>query len=310
MLRGNSVLENSLLLGNGINRCLISNVAWGDLLNNLANEYGVECSRKLSFPLEFECIANQILERDSQAGELLYHELKENIIAQIKGCVLPSTNPHVALSSLPVSSILTTNYEYLIEQSIEKSFSASQVKRKNGDRYNLRSANLVNGISVYHIHGEMKYVDSLCLGYEHYSGTLQNLRANYAATDKKTDQLKIQSILTELPIQNIWSDKIFLDNIDIIGFGLSQSEIDIWWLLTYRAYLFFTNKKGLAKFINNIIVFHHVSPSIDENMKYALEKLHVVYAFHKIKDNSNEAYFKGYIEVAQQLKETYSLRQQ
>ena len=268
----------------------------------MAKEYGVEYNGNLSFPMEFECIANQILIHNPTIGDAIYHDLKEKIIVQIENCVLPSVNPHIAFSALPINSILTTNYEYLIEKSLDASFSIDGIKRKNGDRYNLHSLNTVAGISVYHIHGEIKYVDSICLGYEHYAGALQNLRANYAVTDRDTNKLKIHSILTTPHEKTIWSDKFFIDNVHIIGLALSQSEIDLWWLLTYRAYLYHTNKDALSQYINNTIVYHHVSTLEDENMKYALEKLHVIYAFHKIPDTSAESYLRGYLEVAQQLK--------
>jgi hypothetical protein len=54
-------MSNSLFVGNGINRCTVNNnIAWNDLLGTLATEFDVEHNEKLSFPLDFECIANQL----------------------------------------------------------------------------------------------------------------------------------------------------------------------------------------------------------------------------------------------------------
>ena len=38
-------MKNSLFIGNGLNRSIISDIAWDDLLQNIAEGYGVEYLR-------------------------------------------------------------------------------------------------------------------------------------------------------------------------------------------------------------------------------------------------------------------------
>lgn len=61
-------MENGLLLGNGINRCVIHDIAWEVLQEELANDYRVKHSDSLSLPLDFECMANQLLRKYPEKG--------------------------------------------------------------------------------------------------------------------------------------------------------------------------------------------------------------------------------------------------
>ena len=42
-------------------------------------------------------------------------------------------------------------------------------------------------------------------------------------------------------LKGSWVEHIFFSNLYIVGFGLDKSEIDIWWLLAYRASLIAQN---------------------------------------------------------------------
>jgi hypothetical protein len=54
-----------------------------------------------------------------------------------------------------------------------------------------------------------------------------------------------------------WLDFFFRDNthIKIIGFKLDIEELDLWWLLTYRAKVMYGAKKGLHVPVNNTIEY-------------------------------------------------------
>ena len=43
--------------------------------------------------------------------------------------------------------------------------------------------------AVYHIHGEIEAPNSLCLGFEHYSGTLEKMRSDFYE-EHMTDRLR------------------------------------------------------------------------------------------------------------------------
>lgn len=297
-------MKNSLFIGNGLNRSINSNIAWGDLLQNIAKEYNVDHNKNITFPLEFECIANQILQKASSPSPDIYLELKQKIVDQIHKATLPKTAPHYAYAKLPVDSIFTTNYDYILENALDSAFDYTKHPDKvnaGNNRYNLKTKRDVAGKTVYHVHGELKSPKSMCLGYEHYAGMLQNMRSALS-TDNETKGLLIKAALLGNESTNTWAEKFFTDNVDIIGFGLAQCEIDIWWLITYRAYLFYSDRDGMKKLINNTITFHDVGTELDINMKFALENAHIKYRFHKIVDSKNSSeYYDAYINIAEEL---------
>lgn len=297
-------MKNSLFIGNGLNRSIISDIEWGNLLKMIAEEYGVVQNEKITFPLEFENIANQILKKKKLPSPDIYDELKKKIIMQIEKATLPENAPHHRFTRLKVDSIFTSNYDYLLEKSIDAKFDYEQFKVEldsGNNRYNLKPHRIIEGKKIYHIHGELKKIQTICLGYEHYAGLLQKMRG---ALNKKNNNILCihAALLDRNNTTKTWMEKFFTDNIDIVGFGLAQCEIDIWWLLTYRAYLFYSNKDGMKNLINNTITFHDVGIEPDESMKYALENIHVQYQFHKIVDlEDSTQYYDAYMEIANEL---------
>lgn len=299
-------MKSSLFIGNGLNRSIISNIAWNDLLQNIAEEYGVLHNTNISFPLEFESIANQILKAASTPSPDIYLDLKKKIIQQIDKAVLPMAAPHYAFTKLPVDSIFTTNYDYLVENSLNPEFNCANypdTANMSNNRYNLKANRKIVGKTIYHVHGELKKPRTICLGYEHYAGTLQNMRTELNTESKESGLLIRAALLDAGKSTNTWAEKFFSNNVDIIGFGLAQCEIDIWWLLTYRAYLFYSDRDGMRKLINNTITFHDVGTEPDPNMKYALENIHVQYQFHKLVQPISDEFYAAYLNIAEELKD-------
>lgn len=283
-------MNNSILIGNGLNRCLPNGISWGNLLQDIANKYGVVHNPKISFPMEFENIVNQILQKEQYCnkGDLIYTELKTEIIDLIDLLDDNESVLHRKFMNLPVKSVFTTNYDYLLEKSTDINFSKSIYYRRNiigNNKYNLNQKIHVVNKDFYHIHGEMWYPKSICLGYEHYSGTLQYLRT--ALSSKQNDIPRIALALSNDTSVNAWAEKFFTDNIYIVGLGLSDSEIDLWWLLTYRAYLYYSNRASMHKYIKNRIVYYDVGDKENENLKFTLTNQHVEYRFVKSKNYKN-----------------------
>lgn len=75
-------MDKTLLIGNGLNRTLKSSISWEDLLDDIANEYGVEHIDNLPMPLEFERIVNTILRKSSNPSSQIYNDIKKK--SQIK----------------------------------------------------------------------------------------------------------------------------------------------------------------------------------------------------------------------------------
>jgi hypothetical protein len=105
---------------------------------------------------------------------------------------------------------------------------------------------------------------SICLGYEHYIGVVEKLRNElHSKQNNEIHKMKIKQILYgESPQLNTWGEQFYTSDIDIIGLDLSNDEIDLWWLITHRAYLFYSNYCGLKDKIKNTITFHDVVDDI------------------------------------------------
>lgn len=296
-------MNKCIMLGNGINRCIFSNVSWEDLLSTIASKYDVELNENISFPMQFEAIVNQILMKDSALVEKdMYTTIKQEMISTLQSALLPPIAPHKEFVKVS-DTIITTNYDYLIESSIDDNFSSDKIPKHIKDynnKYNLKNSISVLGKEVFHIHGDLRNAKSICLGYEHYSGTVQNLRSNVA--QKKDGFPPVVWALKDADKTiNSWAEKFFTHNIDIVGLGLTQSEIDIWWLITYRASLYYANRYDCRKLINNTIVYHHIGTAPDVNMKYTLESLAINYKFHSIPKKEDKYFLDKYFEIAKMI---------
>lgn len=295
-------MDTSILLGNGINRSVISNISWNDLLKSIAKEYNVVLNENLSFPMQFETIVNQILKSNSGYSEDIYYKIKSKIAETLLNANLNNDLLQKKFTD-NVSTIITTNYDYLIEKSIDNNFNVNDYNKhtkNHNNRYNINNSLKVNGKEIFHIHGDVRNVNSICLGYEHYSGTLQHLRKSINKKTKDNSEPAIIRSLRNPEFElNSWASKFFTDNIHIIGLGLTKSEIDLWWLITYRAYLLYTNRYDSKALIKNKIIFHDIKKDVDSDMKFTLENSAIEYEFHKIESlDNNEQFFSKYLEIA------------
>ncbi|WP_421895793.1 SIR2 family protein [Marinoscillum sp.] len=136
---------------------------------------------------------------------------------------------------------LTTNYDL----SFEKTAGLSPKKCVNKgfikeNLYNVFRYHQTNNHKIWHIHGSETTPKTITLGYEHYSGYLQQMR-NYVATGtkgiyRKADFLPLAKRIKEGNIgYESWIDLFFTNDIYIFGLNLDFVEMHLWWLLTYRS---------------------------------------------------------------------------
>ena len=125
---------------------------------------------------------------------------------------------------------------------------------------------------MWHIHGELNRPNSILLGYEQYSGQLQQMR-NYIALGtgdayKKQFPPLIKQLKKGKVDNNSWLDIFFTKDIHIIGLSLDFIELDLWWLLTFRA------RRVLEKrfSITNKIVYYYPQ-SLEKKIQNKLEIL-------------------------------------
>lgn len=296
-------MKAALLVGNGLNRYSDNGPSWDALLQGIAQRHGVAHFAQTPMTLEFERMANAILKKHKNPSAAVYEELKSEIAEVLKEGPQPAAI-HKQFMRLPVSDILTANYDYALEMACEPNY-RNLMKRPyaSAPKYSFRRLIEVGEKRFFHIHGEADKPDTLCLGYEHYAGYLEKMRAMLNKFENGAHTL--QSIVNGSRVADgYWMDLFFTHNLYIVGFGLAQSEIDLWWLLTYRAYLYYSNSMGMQSHIQNRIVYYDIVKATEpENEKSKiLRDMHVDYVPVTRKgENYLPAYKKIHTEIKKQL---------
>lgn len=187
-----------------------------------------------------------------------------------------------ALLKIAPKNILTTNYDYLLEKVfISNSSKAKYTKRfqeknKNREYFLNRTRRLgkKNKTNFYHVHGIDIVPHSVCLGYEHYMRIIDVLRRRLIGNGNRIRIIEYLKNKTacgkEFP--NEYETKFFDTDMYIVGLGLTSEEVDLWWILCYRAYLYFANVEGAKALINNKIVYLDVHPTKITNDGYLYEE--------------------------------------
>ncbi|MCF0116305.1 MAG: SIR2 family protein [Erysipelotrichaceae bacterium] len=251
---------NCLLIGNGLNQCLQGGVPWGDLLRAIAEECDVTYNKDIAMPLEFERIVNTYLKTLEKPSREVYSKLKRKVADKVLNATIQEDAPHLKLVELPIDSIITTNYDYLLEQAFDRNFKPEGPKGNNTKT--LEETYEVGNIHFYHAHGEAKKWNTICLGYDHYI-SIVNDNCGFISTksDKSTENI-LRKLKGDLDFKNVWAEKFFTSNIGIIGLGMYECEIDLWWLLTHRASLINSNYEDCRSLIDNCIVYYDVVDDI------------------------------------------------
>lgn len=257
-------MEKTLLIGNGLNRTLQFSISWSELLCDIAKEHNVEYIPDLPMPLEFERIINTILKKSDVPNSQIYSDVKARIARKVKDVKLPDDAIHRELATVKSNAIITTNYDYLLEYAYNRSFN---YKGKTNLKYLWEATSVQQGIKFYHMHGMADNPASICLGYEHYMGIVENLRSMLnAKVQNRQDEMKNKRILKgEDAPTDYWGERFYTTDVDIIGLGLTTVESDIWWLLTHRASIYYTNYCDIRKYMKNQITYYDVIDDLERN---------------------------------------------
>lgn len=248
--------EKVLLIGNGINN-ISQNYTWGDLIDNLIDYIGAAGQIQTSdkpFPLLYEEIFVEAV-KNRGFTEIKIKDFIGKEVRKLESNVL-----HEAFLDLGIKNILTTNYDFTFENNL--TLNSTELKN-NGivkeSLYSIFRHYQVSNRNIWHIHGDANYSNSITLGYEHYSGYLQQMR-NYVVTGTGTSykNVKLESLTKrfrndKLVDSQSWLDFFFTKDIYIIGLKLDFIEIHLWWLLTFRQRAKLTKKMNL----NNKIVYFY-----------------------------------------------------
>lgn len=310
-------MNNTLFIGNGLNRTLKNSIAWSDLLEGIADELKVSYYSDNPMPLEFERIINEYLNDSATPTSDVYKEVKNKIINKLKMTKLPDNSIHKDLNSIKISNIITTNYDYLLEYVFDSAYQYKGDKKK----YLLEKTSTQKGVNFYHPHGMIASPQSICLGYEHYVGIAQKIR--YEINHKDNNDSKKMSIklvlYDEREQKNTWCELFYTSNISMLGFALDNCELDFWWLITHRAYLYYSNHLGLKEKIKNNITFYDIIDDVKLNnvenevkrykrflqqqLKHQLLKNnHIVVKTYNLSECDN-SYEVGYNQIIKDIKE-------
>ncbi|MEO6288943.1 MAG: SIR2 family protein [Ginsengibacter sp.] len=240
-----------LLIGNGINRVNPESLSWEGVLKSLIEKSGVKNVRIGSKPLTFlfEEISHKM---EGGATRENICRLKKHVRALIE-TKIKHGRIHEKFTSLPVENILTTNYDYCLEKSLNNDFVRQKINReKNADfkKYSLVTHNEVQGKSIWHIHGELcndvltetgnEYSEqSIMLGFDQYLAYVDKILKVFIehANGKET------GMKNEKPgLDKTWLSFFFTHDIHIIGLEFGLFESHLWAILNFRAKLLDRNK--------------------------------------------------------------------
>jgi len=220
-------LNRSLLIGNGVNRLSNASLSWEDILEGLVqeNNFPKESLRLIPNTIFFECIKLQSLSM-SRASEAEAQQQIAGMLAKIQ----PSEY-HTRFIHTDVKHILTTNYDYCLENTINAQVTSSG----NETRYSLFRRKEINGTTIWHIHGEIDHPQTIMLGFDHYAGYLQKMRKHLVGERESDEEKTLASLANRLtqpePEYPAWVEIFLRTDVDIVGLTLDFTEIDLWWLL-------------------------------------------------------------------------------
>lgn len=284
-------------------------------MHRVADEIGIESCEGISMPMEFERLANEYMRKNPFETSDIYLKMKRLICERLQEVKLPKNAIHHRLRQLPLNTIMTTNYDYLLEYVFKNDYKCAYTTQK----YVFDRTSKLGNMCFYHPHGIASLPKSLCLGYEHYMGIVENLRQriNTKKNGNKSDMLIKRVLFGEDEPTREWGELFYTDNIAFVGLGLDSCEADIWWLLTHRAYLYHTNYEKIRSRLTNNIVYYDIidvgegesiwDGRIRKKIKEAkarkhllLESEHVVVKTYVVRNN--EEYAEQYQKILDDIK--------
>lgn len=282
---------DALVLGNGINYLSNNSVSWKNLLKKLTKDIHLEEIMHLIDEKPFTLIYEEIIFKSKSIGSSSELDIKRKV-AKLVG-EIKTNNFHAKLLNSRFKHIITTNYDYALERS--SSIRSVKSNVKNETKYNLFRRKQIDSKYIWHIHGESDVPNSITLGHEQYAGQLQKMR-NYATADKTTKSRDVSQFkLNNLDFDTngsiySWLDVFLRDNIHILGLSLDYTEIDLWWLLSYKERL-----RQISGYSVGKTYFHTINESRMKKQKQGLLAILESFGVNIIKHNDYELMYESVI---------------
>jgi hypothetical protein len=280
-------IDKVLLVGNGFNLVSDKGAGWNELLNRVAGEASTEHEEKVRKEKPFTLWFEELIRHSSAT------DIKQEISKYLKECLEPN-NHHVDLMNLGFTNILTTNYDYNLENSVGQKWEKNHPAKE--DYYSLFRRNSIGQQNVWHIHGELNTSKSIMLGHEQYSGYMQKIGSfltSGVATEVKAREGrpylssfsgKKSKTKGDVPT---WVDLFLEKEVHIIGFSFDYTENHLWNLLMQK-------EKLSRKYLSIGEIFYHRCS--DHKQTTADEaKLSILTSLGaNIKDHVGSSYEKAY----------------
>lgn len=288
-------MSNCLIIGNGINRCC-GGMSWESLLSKIASKYFISKDTVQSSTLAFEQLRCAILSKNIniKSENFAFEILKE--LEDIQQSEYE--NIFSKFLSLPIENILTTNFDYAIERTLIKDYqydkyTSKLVMPQETKCSRIRHSN-INGKKIFHIHGELGKPGTICLGNVHYATNLSSIMNCLLDYDSSNDSYSLKGCIFEQELLS-WAQFFFTSNIYIVGLGLYDCDMDLWWLIAYRQQL----KLAGDNRINNQIIYYYLYEQKDQKFKDCLEAMGIEVRELHIDDNN---WKKSYTDIAENIK--------
>lgn len=286
-------MAKCLLIGNGINYLSRNGRSWFQVLTELSKKTDNEqLIMELSEHKPFTLIYEEISLRSYAFSGVKEIELKKHVASLTKE--IEPNEWHKNFINSSIKHIITTNYDYSFELSGKEFARKGNLSRET--KYSNFRRRIINNTNIWHIHGEADVPNSITLGHEQYSGTIQKMR-NYLTGDRETTtgpvspfKAGIINFEKESKIYS-WLDIFLRDEVHILGFGLDYTEIDLWWLLSYKARL--RHKRGNSLNVGETYFHHFYEQSISDKEKakhLILESLGVIVKPKNVNGDFKRAY--------------------
>lgn len=287
-------MKNVVLFGNGFNR-LNGGISWGELLKKITTEPLIA---NISNTLQYEAIilssdyynyeplvtsdGYQIITADQKQLNVIDKPVEEIIKNRIKDELerfIPN-RIYQRISQLDIEHYITTNYDHtLYKQLYELEFKESNSNNTEKLYSIRRKFSLKNKDGkekyIWPMHGTIQYPKSIMLGLDHYCGSIGKIDNYIKGNYEYGKDVKLEGLIKRLKNNKCdpplsWIDLFFTHNIHIIGLGLYQDEIDLWWILNKRKR--YIRQYGNEVGINNKIYYYG---DVEDNMRQLLNRLGV-----------------------------------
>lgn len=279
-------VPNILLLGNGISRTYNAK-SWDTIIKDCISKYSASCS--------FEEIKNM------PANMQIVVATNNNVDKEL-ACIQKSLIKVISeeekslirvLDSLKIADVLTTNYDYNIEQAFGckcSSYSFQQIRRwtkevtdKEG-AFNLFQYSKIEESDhvkrIWHIHGDICRKNSMVMGHYYYGKLLYQLQ-NHLQSSIQTVKTNNSKRISFKPTS--WVDYFMVGNVYILGLNMYLTETDLWWLLECKK----------RNFPDTKVVFYQAEQKKNcniEMMMNLLDNVEIIYDIPLLNENYEQFY--------------------